>query len=122
MAKIIIVDDQPYTAEFLKKALEGNGHEVALIGDGWAALIVSMFRARLILINQVYRHGSGWLLFNHLKEISSKLSMMLYFMDACNLSSARWIVEAVDKALAYKRKEPHAFVNPDRVRNVKVAY
>ena len=93
-----------------------------LIGDGWAALIVSMFRARLILINQVYRHGSGWLLFNHLKEISSKLSMMLYFMDACNLSSARWIVEAVDKALAYKRKEPHAFVNPDRVRNVKVAY
>lgn len=116
MAEIIIVDDDPSTAAFLIKALESDGHHATWVSRGWGTITLSMFRAELVLINQAYRHGSGWTLFNHLKKASGKLRVMLYLLDTCSLAGVRWVVEAVDEALACMRRETSPFTNIGRGR------
>jgi CheY-like chemotaxis protein len=111
MAHIIVVDDDPSAAAFMKQVLASNGHQVTSVGEGWGAIADTIFRADLVLINQAYRHGSGWTLFNHLKKNSGKRALMLYFLETCTLVAVRWIVEAVDEALACTRKNTSSFAD-----------
>ena len=72
-AKILVVDDEAYTRVFLKKLLEGAGHEVVLAEDGEQAIKEAKRQIfDLIFIDIVMPGLDGLGTFREIRKTTSK--------------------------------------------------
>jgi len=91
---ILIVDDEPMIAAFLRELLETQGHTVVLAGDGQAALELVRDQPRrfdLVVTDQTMPRLSGVALVKAVRAIRSDLPAVLCtgFSDVVDLRGAR---------------------------------
>lgn len=101
MAKILIIDDNPSIGALLKKALEHEDHLGTVVSGAEHAFAFSRHEEPdLILINHFCRRNTGWILFNHIKQVHDTIPVMVYALEAGLLVGLAWIVKAAQEALA----------------------
>ena len=104
MTKIIIVDNNHVTGAFLKNALEQETYRVTCVPDAPGALMVCrIWRPNLVMVRHTCRGRCGWTIFNQLKQMNSRMPLMLYLLDSTYLAGANWVIRAVHEVLACKR-------------------
>lgn len=80
MARILIVDDDPYIQELIHHLLLKEGFEVATAGNGREALdILDEFKADLVILDVMMPEMDGWEL---CKELSEHYEMPLLMLTA----------------------------------------
>jgi len=92
--RILVVDDEPMLAHYLRELLENHGHEVTLADDGQAALELLRERAQdfdLVITDQTMPRLSGVGLVKALRGIRADLPAVLCtgFSDMVDLRGAR---------------------------------
>ena len=76
--KILIVDDDPYICEALKKFFENEGYDVKLAGDGAEGInLFKMYSPDLVLLDIMLPKKDGWQVCREIREISSKPVIMI---------------------------------------------
>jgi len=81
--RLLVVDDAPEMAQFLKIALESEGHQVAVAYDAREGLrLAHQFRPDAILLDIMMPGMDGWQMLNHLREFSDVPVIMLTALDS----------------------------------------
>ena len=81
--RLLVVDDAPEMAQFLKLALESQGHQVAVAYDARAGLrLAHQFRPDAILLDIMMPGMDGWQMLSHLREFSDVPVIMLTALDS----------------------------------------
>ncbi|NLF11247.1 MAG: response regulator transcription factor [Anaerolineaceae bacterium] len=81
--RLLVVDDAPEMAQFLKLALESQGHQVAVAYDAREGLrLAHQFRPEAILLDIMMPGMDGWQMLSHLREFSDVPVIMLTALDS----------------------------------------
>ncbi|MDD3826314.1 MAG: response regulator transcription factor [Anaerolineae bacterium] len=81
--RLLVVDDAPEMAQFLKLALESQGHQVAVAYDAREGLrLAHQFRPDAILLDIMMPGMDGWQMLSHLREFSDVPVIMLTALDS----------------------------------------
>jgi len=81
--RLLVVDDAPEMAQFLKIALESEGHRVAVAYDARDGLrLAHQFRPDAILLDIMMPGMDGWQMLNHLREFSDVPVIMVTALDS----------------------------------------
>ena len=97
MTNILIIDDNPAKAAFLKMSLVRSRHKVKQSRDIIEAVFPDHGKVpNLVLINQAMQNFTGWELYFYLKQIMPGLPVMVYVMESNCIEAAGWICKAVD--------------------------
>jgi len=80
--KLLVVDDAPEMAHFLKIALESEGHQVAVAHNAREGLrLAHHFRPDAILLDIMMPDMDGWQMLDRLREFSDVPVIMLTALD-----------------------------------------
>ena len=110
MPQVIILDPNLLVSRLLKQALEAEGYNVTIIhAIEWADAPVRLPKADLVMISSICGQRSGWEIYRKLKEAGCKDALLVYVMDQWNLTTAKWVIEAVDEAM--KSCKPNKWYN-----------
>ena len=81
--RLLVVDDAPEMAQFLKLSLESEGHQVAVAYDAREGLrLAHQFRPDAILLDIMMPGMDGWQMLSHLREFSDVPVIMLTALDS----------------------------------------
>ena len=100
MARILIVDENPLKAAFLKMTLTRHEHAADRCETHAEAVAkASADGIDLILVHLEPDNGRGWDVVFELRDRLPHTPLMLYVMEHMQTSAVRWIVNAVAEAV-----------------------
>ncbi|MCJ7793082.1 MAG: response regulator [Candidatus Marinimicrobia bacterium] len=89
MVKILVVEDDQFTQDFIREVLEEDGNKVATAPDGEGALsqLKKNVDTQLVLLDIMLPGRSGWDIFMELRHDHPKLKVV--FVSAIEVSDER---------------------------------
>lgn len=89
MAKILVVEDDQFTQDFIREVLEEDGNKVVVAPDGEGALsqLKKNVDTQLVLLDIMLPGRSGWDIFMELRRNHPKLKVV--FVSAIEVSDER---------------------------------
>ncbi|MFH1265980.1 MAG: EAL domain-containing protein [Planctomycetota bacterium] len=95
MTKVLVVDDTPDMATLMARAVEDQGYEVSVAGDGRSALeMAAAERPDVVLLDVMMPGMSGIEVLRHLKEDAELRSIPVILVTA--QSEDRYVVDGLD--------------------------
>jgi two-component system, response regulator, stage 0 sporulation protein F len=106
MAKILLVDDQPYMGEILAEELADMGHNLTWVNDGDSLIIeIEDTGPDLILLDLYFDGFEGWRLLDKIKRYDGRIPVIILtaydsFSDDPRLSRAQgYVIKDFDTAM-----------------------
>jgi len=89
MAKILVIEDDQFTRDFIREVLEEDGNKVVVAPDGEEALsqLKKNVDTQLVLLDIMLPGRSGWDIFMELRHDHLKLKVV--FVSAIEVSDER---------------------------------
>jgi DNA-binding NtrC family response regulator len=78
MANILVVDDQPFPGELLKKELADEGHHITCVGDADCVMsLIEDSRPDMVLLDLYLQGFEGWDLLDKIKKYAPSLPVLI---------------------------------------------